>query len=65
MAGAGRDQQHGLDALRWFLRLEPPVARPACWTCSRLHMKPLAALRVDGATVERACEAAGVLSSRH
>ena len=65
MAGARRVRLHGVDALRRFLRVEPPVARRTCWTCSHLHMKPLAALRVDGATVERAFEATGVLSSRH
>ena len=44
---------------REFLRPEPPVARLASLTCSRIRKKPLAALRVDGATVERACEATG------
>ena len=65
MAGAGRVRLHGVDALRLFLRPEPTVARRACWTCSRFCRKPLAALRVDGATVERACEATVGLSSRH
>ena len=37
MAGAGRAWLHCVDALRLFLRLERPVARRACWTCSRLH----------------------------
>ena len=64
MAGAGRVRLHRVGALRQLLRLERPVARRACWTCSRLHRKPLAALRVDGGTVERACETGG-LSSRH
>ena len=65
MAGAGRVRLHGVDALRLFLRPEPPVARRACWTCSYFHYEALAPLRVDGGTVERACEASGVLSSRH
>ena len=59
MAGAGRVGLLRARALRQLLRLEPPVARRACWTCSRFCKKPLAALRVDGATVERACEATG------
>ena len=40
MAGAGRVRLHGVDALRRFLRLERPVARPACWTCSRTRPAP-------------------------
>ena len=37
MAGAGRVRLHGVDALRRFLRVEPPVARFARRTCSRLQ----------------------------
>ena len=64
MAGAGRVRLHRARALRQLLRVEPPVASRACSTFSRLHRKPLVALRIDGATVERACEATGVLRSR-
>ena len=65
MAGAGRIRLHRARALRQLLRVEPPVARRACWTCSRFHRGPLAPLRVDGGTVERVCEATVGLSSRH
>ena len=64
MAGAGGVRPLRVDALRQLLHVEPPVVRRTCRTCSRLHREPLAALRVDGATVERACEATGSLSSR-
>ena len=59
MAGAGRVRLHRARALRLFLCLEPPAVRRACSTCSRLHWGPLAALRVDEATVERAFEPTG------
>ena len=71
MAGAGRVRLRRARALCQLfrararcqlLRVEPSVARRACCTCSRLHREPLAALRVDGATVERACEAIGCLA---